>query len=56
MLCILPGAGAKGLISQSPSSQGIHIPVHVYMYGGSSGWGQAYVLVISDSDEGSETK
>lgn len=36
MLGIVPGTGAAGLISQSPLSQGIHIPAHVYMYGDSS--------------------
>lgn len=51
MLGTVPGTGAAGLISQSPLSQGIHIPAHVYMYGGSSGWRQVCVLIISDSDK-----
>lgn len=37
MLGTVPGTGTAGLISQSPLSQGIHIPVHVYVYDGSSG-------------------
>lgn len=54
MLGTLPGHGAKTLISHSPSSQATYITVHVYVYGGSSGWGQVYVLVISDSNKESE--
>lgn len=44
MLGTVSGTGAAGLISQSPSSQGIHIPVHVYVYGGSSGGDKAVHL------------